>query len=73
MDIDEALDKFQVLLRADNDENVKWWPEALEWGVSDSDHGVIALFMSEQAACQYRLMLVAQACNPNWSTGGNGR
>lgn len=67
MSLESALDKFQVLLRADNDENVSWWPEALEWGVSDDEHGVIALFMTEQAACAYRLMLVNQACNPSWN------
>lgn len=72
MGIDEALAYYQVQFRFPDEAN-EWWPEDLEWGVTDEHNGVIALFMTEQAACQYRLMLVAQACNPNWSTGGNGR
>lgn len=66
MDLETALAFYQVCERF-NDENNAWWPEALPYGVSDEHNGVIAVFLTEQAACFYRLALVNQACNPNWS------
>ncbi len=68
MSLDEALDTYQVMER---DPECEWWPEGLDWGVTcpaGGIGGVIALFATEEAACAYRLALVNQACNPNWSS-----
>lgn len=65
--LNEALDEVQVEDRAAHDPTtIQWWPAGLPWGVSLSNEGVIALFMTEEAANHYRLTLVAQLCNSGW-------
>lgn len=66
--LDDALDQIQVMHKASADPNcVGWWPEGLPWAVTTPNEGVVALFTTEAAACHYRLMMVAQTCNPAWA------
>lgn len=70
LSLDTILDDIQVEARYNADGQAgEWWPEGLPWGVSTPNSGIIALFTTEQAACHYRLMLVATFCNPEWSRG----
>lgn len=66
-DINEALDEISVSQKEQHDiEVVSWWPDSLPWSVSTPSNGIVAIFSTEKAACQYRLMLITQYLNDGW-------
>ena len=59
--ISDLLEEYVVVDRGMLDPSVvSWWPEALPFGVSDPDHGIVALFVDESAALGHRLALINQ-------------